>query len=181
MLRSVTLYLLVLVFVLLQTNLPAFAQNTSIPVAQWAKKLADPTDKENKWYHELYPVLQKLDTSSVFNFLNQFGSNAATKGNYFTARFNCIKAEMLYAKNLSSPEALVFTSEPVKKQIINLLEEAKQRSYECNDDYLAAFVSGVYGRYMSIFGKTEAAVMYMMNTAELYEKVHLSAECKIYV
>jgi len=181
MLRSVTLYLLVLVFVLLQTNLPAFAQNTSIPVAQWAKKLADPADKENKWYHELYLVLQKLDSSSVFNFLNQLGSNAATKGNYFIARFNCIKAEMLYAKNLSSPDALVFTSEPVKKQIINLLEEAKQRSYECNDDYIAAFVSGVYGRYMSIFGKTEAAVMYMMNTAELYEKVHLSAECKIYV
>ena len=58
--------------------------------------------------------------------------------------------------------------------------KSKQKSYECNDDYLAAFVSGVYGRYMFTFGETEAAVMYMMNSADLYEKVHLSAECRIY-
>jgi tetratricopeptide (TPR) repeat protein len=179
MVRLKTLYLLVLVFALLQTNLPAFTQTTSLPVEEWAKKLADPADKENKWFHDLYPILEKLDSSTVFNFLNQLGTNAA-KGNYFTARFNCIKVEMLYAKNLSSPDALVFTNEPVKKQIINLLEEAKQRSYECNDDYLAAFVSGVYGRFMSIFGKTDAAVMYMMNSAELYEKVHLPPEFNIY-
>src|SRR3954447_1357609 len=100
MLRSVTLYLLVLVFVLLQTNLSAFAQNTSIPVAQWAKKLADPGDKENKWYYELYPQLDKLDSGTVFTFLNQLGSNGAAKGNYFIARFNCIEVEMLYTKNI---------------------------------------------------------------------------------
>jgi DNA-binding CsgD family transcriptional regulator len=179
--RYKTIYLLLLVVALLQTNGNAFAQATSLPVEDWAKKLADPADKPNKWYYDLYPVLDKLDSTSVFNFLNQLGRNSEAKGNYFIARFNCIKAEMLYSKNLAFPNDFVFKNEQAKKQIINLLEEAKQKSYECNDDYLAAFVSGFYGRYMSVFGETEAAVMYMMNSADLYEKVNLSAEIRIYV
>ena len=181
MVRYKTLYLLVLLFALLQTTLPAFTQTTSLPVAEWAKKLSDPADKENKWYYDLFPVLDKLDSGRGFNFLNQLGSKSVKKGNYFIARFNCIKVEMLYAKNLPGyPNAFDFRNELVKKQIINLLEEAKQKSYELDDDYLAAFVSGFYGRYMSAFGETEAAVMYMMNCAELYEKVHLPAEFRIY-
>jgi DNA-binding CsgD family transcriptional regulator len=157
-----------------------FSQTTSFSIEEWAKKLADPADKENKWIHELFPALEKLDSSRVFNFLNQLGKSSAAKGNYFIARFNCIKAEMLYNKNLDSAMAFVFKNEPVQKQIINLLEGAKQKSYELDDDYLAAFVSGTYGRYMSAFGETEAAVMYMMNSADLYEKVNLPAELGIY-
>ena len=158
-----------------------FSQTTSFSIEDWAKKLADPADKQNKWYYDLYPVLDKLDSSRAFNFLNQLGRNSEAKGNYFIARFNCIKTEILYNKNLAFPNDFVFKNEQVKKQIINLLEEAKEKSYECNDDYLAAFVSGVYGRYMSAFGETEPAVMYMMNSADLYEKVNLSAEVRIYV
>jgi len=166
--------------IFLHANNSSFAQPTSLSAAEWAKKLSNPADKENKWYYDLYPVLDKLDSGKVFNFLNQLGSNAEEKGNYFIARFNCIKVEMLYRKNLDSANAFVFKNEQVKKQIINLLDEAKQKSYELNDDWLAAFVSGIYGRYMAAFDETEAAVMYMMNCAELYEKVHLSAECGIY-
>jgi DNA-binding CsgD family transcriptional regulator len=159
----------------------AYAQNSDLPVSEWAKKLCDPADKKNKWYYDLYPVLDKLDSGTVFNFLNQLQTSSATKGNYFIARFNCIKTEMLYTKNLPGyPNANDFKNEFVKKQIINLLDEAKEKSYECNDDYLVAFVSGVYGRYMASFGETEAAVMYMMNCAELHEKVKLRAEFRIY-
>lgn len=175
------LYLLISLFFLLQANNSVFAQTTSLSVEEWSKRLSDPDDKENKWYQELNNILDKLDSSKVFNFLNQLGNSSETKENYFIARFNCIKVEMLYNKNLDSVNAFVFKNEQVKKLIITLLEDAKQKSYELDDDYLAAFVSGVYGRYMSAFGETEAAVMYMMNSAELYEKVHLSAECKIYV
>jgi tetratricopeptide (TPR) repeat protein/DNA-binding CsgD family transcriptional regulator len=157
-----------------------FAQTTSPSVAEWAKKLSDPADKENKWFYDLSALLDKLDSGSVFNFLSRLGSDAEERGNYFIPRFNCIKVEMLYKKNMA-PNAPLFTNEGVKKQIINLLEEAKQKSYECDDDYLAAFVSGVYGRHMSAFGETEAAVMYMINCAELYEKVHLSNTYRIYV
>src|SRR5579862_6558327 len=172
-------YFVLCLLVFLLINDSAFSQTNSLSAEDWTKRLSDPGDKENKWYNELYPLLKKLDSSRVFNFLNQLGNNGAAKGNYFIARFNCIESEMLYNKNIA-PGSILFTDEPAKKQIINLLEEAKQKSYESNDDYLVAFVSGVYGRYMSTFGETEAAVMYMMNCADLYEKVHLSADCKIY-
>jgi tetratricopeptide (TPR) repeat protein/DNA-binding CsgD family transcriptional regulator len=159
----------------------ANSQTVDLPVGRWVKKLSDPSDKENKWFYELYPILYKQDSGRVFNFLNNLDNSSAARGKYFGARFNCIKAEMLYAKNVPGfPNAFALTNGQVKTQIINLLEEAKQKSYELNDDYLSAFVSGIYGRYMSAFGETEAAVMYMMNCAELYEKVSLPAEIRIY-
>ncbi len=180
MLRLVQCFMLSLIC-FLQTGNSAFSQTTSLPVTDWTKRLADPSDKENKWFHELHPILDRFDSATVFNFLSQLGNSSAAKENYFIARFNCIKAEMLYAKNLPGfPNAINFKNETVKKQIINLLEEAKQKSYELDDDYLAAFVSGFYGRYMSVFGETDAAVMYMINCAELYEKVNLPAEFTIY-
>jgi tetratricopeptide (TPR) repeat protein/DNA-binding CsgD family transcriptional regulator len=165
-------------FVSLQTNFPSYTQTTSFSVKDWARRLADPADKENKWYYELYPQLEKVDSGTVINFINQLGNSSEAKGNYFVARFNCIKARVLYVRNATPP--LVFSNETVKEEIINLLEEAKQRSYECNDDYLAAFVSGVYGNAMFDLGQTEAAVMYMLNSAELYDKIHLSADWRIY-
>ena len=91
--------------IFLHANNSSFAQTTSLSAAAWEKKLSDPADKENKWYYDLYPVLDKLDSSSVFSFLNQLGSNSAAKGNYFIARFNCIKAEMLYNKNLDQKDS----------------------------------------------------------------------------
>jgi hypothetical protein len=95
---------------------------------------------------ELYAVLSKLDSSHTFDFLHRLGTYGA-KGNYFTARFNCIESEMLYNKNLTTVnDVIAFKKEPVKKQIIGLLDQAKQISYETGDDYLAAYVSGVYGR-----------------------------------
>jgi two-component system NtrC family sensor kinase len=155
------------------------AQTADLSVNEWAKKLADPSDKKNARYDELYAVLNKLDSSKVFGFLNQLAGHSRAKGNYFLARFNCIKSEMIYDKNLDS--ANVFNNEQARKEVQNLLAEAMRKTYECNDDYLTAFVSGVYGRYMSVFGETEAAVMYMMNSADLYEKINLSAKYTIYV
>src|SRR5436189_4203623 len=125
MVRFKTLRLLVLVSVSLQTDLSAFAQTTSLSPADWARKLADATEKENNWYYEFYPQLDKVDSGTAFNFINQLGSSSKAKGNYFVARFNCIKSTVLYMKNASPPFA--FTNEPVKKEIINLMEEAKQR------------------------------------------------------
>ena len=88
---------------------------------------------------------------------------------------------MIYEKNLDLANAFVFSKEQAREEIQNLLAEAMHKAYECNDDYLAAFVSGVYGRYMSVFGETEPAVMYMMNSADLYEKINLAATYQIYV
>src|SRR5256885_11815229 len=118
MFRLVQYFFLCLV-VFLQTSNSAFPQTTSLSVEDWTKKLSDPNDKENKWYYDLYPVLDKLDSGRVFNFLNQLDNNSATKGNYFIARFNCIKTEMLYKKNLDSADAFVLKNEQIKKRIMN--------------------------------------------------------------
>jgi Tetratricopeptide repeat len=157
------------------------AQTGDLPVDKWAKKLADPNDKKNARYDELYAVLHELDSNRVFGFLNELEGHSRAKGNYFLARFNCLKSEMIYEKNPDSTKTLVFKNEQARKEIRSLLAEAMQKAYECNDDFLAAFVSGIYGRYLSVFGETEAAVMYMMNSADLYEKTNLSAKYQIYV
>jgi hypothetical protein len=51
MLRPLKCFILLICF--LQAGSLAFAQTASPPVAEWAKKLADPADKENKWFYEL--------------------------------------------------------------------------------------------------------------------------------
>ena len=88
MLRVFQYFVLSLAF-FLQTNNSAFTQTSSLSAEEWTKKLSNPADKENKWFYELFPVLDKLDSGKVFYFFNQLGSNADEKGNYFIARFNC--------------------------------------------------------------------------------------------
>lgn len=171
---------LLLVLFLLHYESP-HAQTADLSAGHWAKKLADPDDKKNANYNGLYAVLYGLDSNKAFVFLNELAAHSKAKGNYFIARFNCLKSEMIYEKNPDSTKALVFNNEPAKKEIQKLLAEAMNKAYECNDDYLAAFVSGIYGRYMSVFGETEPAVMYMMNCADLYEKLNLAATFQIYV
>jgi tetratricopeptide (TPR) repeat protein len=55
-----------------------------------------------------------------------------------------------------------------------------QHAYIADDDYLAAYVSSIYGSAMSSFN-TEKAVMYMMYSAELYDQLHLFAPMATYI
>ena len=175
-------FLPVLAFVFfLGIHRSAIAQIESLPVNEWAKKLSDPNDKGNKCYHSLYHLLDKLDSSTVFHFLDQISNHTEKKGNFFLARYNCIRATETYDKSLASPETVFSHNERIEKEVTRLLAQGMQMAYESEDDFLIAFVSGLYGRYMSIFGKTEPAVMYMMNSADLLEKLNLSAEYKTYV
>jgi hypothetical protein len=157
------------------------AQPAPLSVDRWVKKLADPKDQKNAWYEELYAALQNIDSSKTFIFLDKLASDPSAKGNYFLARFKCLKSEMIYQKDSDPAKTWLYNNEPAKKEILNSLADAMQKSYECNDDYLAAYVSGVYGRYLSFFGETEPAVMYLINSADLYEKIHLPAKYSIYV
>ena len=169
--------LLFLSFFLINAN----AQPVELSIDKWVKKLTDPDDKKNAWYDELYNALIPFDSSQTFHFLNELASHPSAKGNYFLARFNCLKSEMIYEKSADPSKTWLFKNEQEKKEILRSLADAMQKSYECNDDYLAAYVSGVYGRYLSFFDDTEPAVMYLMNSADLYEKMNLSAKYSIYV
>jgi hypothetical protein len=68
MLPAKILYRLFILFVLLQTNLPAFAQNNSLPLDEWVKSLDADDDTLNKnlmsyymflkaWIHPLFFLL----------------------------------------------------------------------------------------------------------------------------
>jgi len=70
MLRVFQYFVLSLAF-FLQTNNSAFTQTSSLSAEEWTKKLSNPADKENKWFYELFPVLDKLDSGKVFYFFNQ--------------------------------------------------------------------------------------------------------------
>lgn len=148
------------------------AQPGKLEIDKWVKKLKDADDRQNKWHGELVPMLLKTDSAATFAFLQQLERHPDAKGNYFTARFNCLKADILYLKNLATYE-MQANRQHLKKEITDLFAQAMNAAYNCNDDYLTAYVSGSYGSRMYTFGNTEPAVMYLMNAVELYEKLNL--------
>jgi DNA-binding CsgD family transcriptional regulator len=146
---------------------------------EWAKKLADPSDKKNEAAFTLAAILSKQDSASDINFLDKLSNEPSAKGHYFIARFNCVKADNLllfYGPKPLSP----FTTDSIKREVTNLLQEAMNEAFIVDDDYLAAYVSSMYGTDMEAFHDTEKAVMYMMYSAELYEKVNLHGAWQTY-
>jgi hypothetical protein len=72
-----TPYLLFILFVLFQTNLPAFTQNKSLPLAEWIKSLNADDDTLNKNFDEIRDKLRSLDTTIVFRTLNELEKKGA--------------------------------------------------------------------------------------------------------
>jgi tetratricopeptide (TPR) repeat protein/DNA-binding CsgD family transcriptional regulator len=156
-------------------------QTPGLAVNEWAKKLADPGDKENKLFFKLDSLCIQLDSTAAFSFLTQLSKNPDAKGNYFLSRYFCLQASFVVYFNKTSPEFAPFKKKQIKQEVKNLLSNAMQLAYETNDDYLTAMVSGIYGNYMYILEETDLAVMYMMNSAELYDKINLPAQFGNYV
>ena len=156
-----------------------FCQDVNLNAKEWAKKLADPSDKKNEAAFTLAAILSKQDSASDINFLDKLSNEPSAKGHYFIARFNCVKADNLllfYGPKPLSP----FTTDSIKREVTKLLEEAMNEAFIVDDDYLAAYVSSMYGTDMEAFHDTEKAVMYMMYSAELYEKVKLHGAWQTY-
>jgi DNA-binding CsgD family transcriptional regulator len=150
----------------------AVCQSLNLNPKEWAKKLADPSDKKNDASFTLSTILQKQDSASDISFLDKLSNEPSAKGHYFIARFNCVKAYNLlvfYGPKPLSP----FTTDSIKREVTKLLEEAMNQAFIVDDDYLAAYVSSIYGTAMDGFHNTEKAVMYMMYSADLYQKVKL--------
>ncbi|MGN6268083.1 MAG: hypothetical protein ACTHM5_20565 [Ginsengibacter sp.] len=156
-----------------------FCQDVNLNAKEWAKKLADPSDKKNEAAFTLAAILSKQDSASDINFLDKLSNEPSAKGHYFIARFNCVKADNLllfYGPKPLSP----FTTDSIKREVTKLLQEAMNEAFIVDDDYLAAYVSSMYGTAMDDFHDTEKAVMYMMYSAELYEKVKLHGAWSTY-
>ena len=148
---------------------------------EWAKKLADPGDKKNEAVFKLDSLLRQTGSAFALNFLTRLCKQPEVKDNYFIARYYCVQCEVLFYFNRPSPVFAPFKKEQIKTEVKKLLSKAMQLAYETNDDYLIAMVSGKYGNYMYGLEETDLAVMYMMNSAELYDKIKLSAPFTHYV
>ena len=168
-------------FFCLSTIHNCVGQKKALSAEEWAKKLADPGDKENKAVFKLDTLLLKIDSASTFNFLTELKKKSKAKDNYFLARYYCVQAGVLIFFNRPSPEFAPFKKEQIKQEVKKVLSTAIQLAYEINDDYLIALVSGKYGNYMYVLDETDLAVMYMMNSAELYDKINLAAPFANYV
>jgi len=150
-----------------------FCQDVNLNAKEWAKKLADPSDKKNEAAFTLASILEKQDSALDIIFLDKLSKEPSAKGHYFIARFNCVKASNLLTFYGPKPLSPPFTTDSIKREVTKLLEEAMNEAFIVDDDYLAAYVSSMYGTAMDSFHDTEKAVMYMMYSAELYEKVNL--------
>ena len=172
---------LLLIFSLIGILHPSMCQTRGFDANEWARKLADPSDKKNEWATKLDNELGKLDSASAFNFLTQLNKQRDAKGNYFLARYYCIRSGWLVFFNHPNPVFAPFKKEHIKDEVKKLFSKAMQLAYETNDDYLTAMVSGRYGNIMYNLGETELAVMYIVNSAELYDKINLQAQFGNYV
>ena len=156
-------------------------QNVNLNPKDWDKKLSDPKDQKNETAISIYNNLSRLDSVKVFDFLDNLDKPSSTKDHYFFARYNCLRAQMIQIFTASNPVSTSFIKDSIKRKITLLLEEAMRHAYIVDDDYLAAYVSSVYGSIMGTLANTEKALMYLMYSAELYDKVHLRGEMATYV
>jgi tetratricopeptide (TPR) repeat protein len=170
MLLAKTPYLLFILFVLLQTNLPAFAQNRSLPLAEWVKSLDADDDTLNKNFNEIVNILQRTDTAIVFPTLNELEKKGASKGPYFQVRIKHLRATMLWK----------IRDKAAKDSIIQLMKSALQQAYAINDEYLIATVSWWYGETMFFCNQIELSTMYCLNAVEILDKKGITAESHQY-
>jgi len=155
-----TPYLLFILFVLLQTNLPAFAQNKSLPLDEWIKNLDADDDTLNKNFNEIRDKLRSIDTAIVFRTLNELEKKGAAAGPYFKVRIKHLRATMLWE----------IRNEAAKDSIIQLMKPALQQAYAINDEYLIATVSWWYGETMFFCKQIELATMYCLNAVEIFDR-----------
>ena len=155
-----TPYLLFILFVLLQTNLPAFAQNKSLRLNEWVKSLDADDDTLNKNFNEIGDIFKRMDTAIVFRTLNELEKKGASAGPYFQVRIKHLRATMLWE----------IRNEAAKDSIIQLMKPALQQAYAINDEYLIATVSWWYGEKMYFCKEIEPAAMYCLNAVEILDK-----------
>ena len=155
-----TPYLLFILFVLLQTNLPAFAQNKSLPLDEWIKSLDADDDTLNKNFNEIRDKLKSMDTAIVFRTLNELEKKGASAGPYFQVRIKHLRATMLWEIRKMA----------AKDSITQLMKSALQQAYAINDEYLIATVSWWYGETMFFCKQIELSTMYCLNAVEIFDR-----------
>jgi tetratricopeptide (TPR) repeat protein len=170
MLLAKTPYLLFILFVSLQTNHPAFAQNKSLPLNKWVKSLDADDDTLNKNLNEIVNILMSLDTVTVFRSLNELEKEGSSTGPYFQVRIKHLRATVLWK----------IRDKAAKDSIMQLMKSALQQAYSINDEYLTAAVSWWYGETMFFCHQIELSTMYCLNAVEILDKKGITDESQKY-
>jgi len=159
-------YLLFILFVLLQINLPAFSQSKSLPLDEWIKNLDADDDRLNKNFNEIVNILRNVDTATIIHTLKELEKKGSSAGPYFQVRIKHLRAVMLWE----------MWGGAAKDPIAQLMKPALQQAYAINDDYLIANVSWSYGEKMYYSREIEPAAMYCLNAVEILDKKGITNE-----
>lgn len=181
------LTVLFIAILIVQSVLPVLAQAAKeLDAGKWANALDKKGNAGNEELGKLDSLLclhraeaqvsaetsgfPKLDSSEVFKFLDELEKKGASKGHYFRARFNFLKARQIYFRTIYLKNARTFSPE-TKEAVKKLLSAAIEEAYRSEDNFLVAFVSYFYAGVISQFGELGLAVMYAMNGIDMWEKL----------
>jgi hypothetical protein len=155
--RTKAQYLLLLVLVVLQTNLPALGQKTTFPIQEWAKKLNSKDDLENSYLRQIsWFTLRNYDSATVANCIKQL-ENTGESGAYFKAKITFLKAADIYYRGGDIT------------QLIKLCEQSLYEAYETGDNYLIAYMSFFYGLVMESRSELTLSTFFYLNADEIYD------------
>jgi hypothetical protein len=149
-------YLLISLFIALQTNLPAPGQTISFPIKEWAKKLDSKDDIENSYLRQIsWYKLKNYDSTTVANCIKQM-ENTGESGAYFKAKITFLKAADVYYRGGNI------------KTLIKLCEQSLYEAYETGDNYLIAYMSFFYGLVMESRSELTLSTFFYLNADEIY-------------
>jgi hypothetical protein len=163
MLATSTTYLrLIFLFALFQTSYFSFSQNSSFPIKEVVKKLADKNGPAASGIQEVLAFAKDKDSAAGIQIFNELQRRGNGRNNYFKARFYAAK---MMSIRMWQPQ------NRYEVQVNELAREALNAAYETNDDSLISEIAWTYGIVCYQDERTEPAAMYLLFAAELDEKI----------
>lgn len=149
-------------------------QQTDLNADKWFVALNKEDRSVYDSLHKVVLELQKVDSLTTFQFLDELSKKGKSKGYHFQAVFNCLKARMIYYKcyyQLQKQNKPIPNTGWVKDQLMSLYSSAIDIAYRSEDDLLVGYASFAYASVIILFGEVGHSVMYAKNGIDLFEKV----------
>ncbi len=172
--RKINIYCLLVLLGLLPACLSSFSQSTDLDPKKWANELNKKDPGGQEAVTRLNSILQKVDSTPTFQFLDELENEGKANGYHFQARFRCLKATaiyFMYAYYTFYQDRKPTDLYQLKKQLMELYSSAMDISYRSEDEHLVASVSFAYGSVIVAFGEVGLSVMYAKNGIDLFEKL----------
>jgi tetratricopeptide (TPR) repeat protein len=153
------LRLLLLLFVLMQTNYFSFAQDTSYPIKEWVRKLSDKNAPLYSGVSEIVAAMANEDSMRAARTFNALADKGNTDNSYFICRLN-------------TAMGMYFRDHRASRKLVNdLMTKATHAAYDTDNDSLISAVSWQFGLMAYWDGDIPLASMYSLNAAEVDEKI----------